>query len=70
MEVAMLLSIIVLILLLPAVILPLLLKTSFSSDELKEMGVYLENPAMASSDDRVCQQKRATLKMQVVCENS
>jgi len=70
MEVAMLLSIIILILLLPVTILPLLLKTSFSSDELQEMGVYLENPARIPSADRICQQKHVSSKMQVVCGNS
>lgn len=52
----MLISIIILILLLPVTILPLVLKTSFSSNELKEMGIFLENPVTASSDEHICQQ--------------
>jgi hypothetical protein len=70
MEVVMLLSIIILILLTPVAILPLVLRTSFSSNELQEMGVYLENPTITPSDDHICQQKHMTPKMQVACGNS
>ena len=66
----MLISIIILILLLPVTILPLVLKTSFSSNELKEMGVFLENPVTTSSDEHICQQKHISPKMQVICGNS
>lgn len=66
----MFISIIILILLLPVVILPLVLKTSFSSNELNEMGIYLENPAITPSDKRTCQQKRTASNMQVICGNS
>ena len=43
MEVAMFLSILILIFLLPFIFLPLTLDTFFSSNELNEMGIYMEN---------------------------
>lgn len=63
----MLLPIIILILLMPLVVLPLVLKTSFSSSELKEMGIVLENPEISSSPEYISQYKHVTPKLHVAC---
>lgn len=66
----MFIGIVILILLLPVTVLSLTIETSFSSNELQEMGVYLENPAMTLSDDHICPSHHVAPKMQAACGNA
>ncbi len=50
----MLASILILILLIPVAILPLPLKTSFSANELSEMGICLERPRSLQEYETTC----------------
>lgn len=61
---------IIVLILLPVTVLPLALKTSFSSRELEEMGVCLDDPDGSPSDAQPCQIKHDALKMHVVCGNA
>jgi|WetSurMetagenome_2_1015567.scaffolds.fasta_scaffold795141_2 hypothetical protein len=67
MEVDMFIFIIVLILLLPVTVLPLALKTSFSANELVEMGVRIDHPDGAVSDAHISQIKNDVPKLCNVC---
>ncbi len=62
--------IIVLIFLVPITFLPLATKTFFTSNELKEMGVYLENPTAQPLNEDIRMSRSNISKMQVVCGNS
>jgi hypothetical protein len=68
-EVTMFIFIIVLILL-PITVLPLALEMSFSSRELEEMGVCLDNPDGSPSDVHACQIKHDAPKICAVCGNA
>lgn len=66
----MFIAVTIFILLLPVAILPLALKTFFTSSELNEMGVSLENPSAQPLSEDVCPSTLNLPKVQVVCGNS
>jgi hypothetical protein len=69
-EVDMLIFIIVLILLLPVTVLPLALKTSFSANELEQMGVCTDNIDGSVSEAHTCQIKHDAPTLCALCVNA
>jgi hypothetical protein len=70
METTMFILIIILILFVPAAFLPMTLETFFSSNELSEMGVCLENIDASISDHQGIQSNAVAPKMTVACGNA
>lgn len=66
----MFIPIMILILLLPVTFLSLALETSFSYNELKDMGVCLENPVISPSNEPIHPSKKTAPKMQAACGNA